>query len=255
MILETTIKLLNRIFKPQRHLFNMENAGEKTYAEWQFENGKTALSHYLPAYSAESFIKNKNILDMGCGAGGKSVYYLSLGAASVTGVDIVEHYRREAESFAKEKGFAEKFRFIIGDAGNLDFPDASFDTIIMNDFFEHAANPKRILTEAVRLIKPGGGIYINFPPYYHPFGAHLSDAVNIPWVHLFFPDKALINVYKQLVCGMPDGKKRINLRISTDGEGNEYFSYTPLRAFLKTLCRVPILKEMFIKNVTCVIRK
>lgn len=280
MFSETLIMLFNKLFKSQDHPFNMKNAGEKTYAEWQFENGEKTLMHYFPEYSPQSFIKNMNILDMGCGAGGKSIYYLSIGAASVTGVDVVEHYRSEAENFAKEKGYSENFRFIVGDAGNLNFPDGSFDTIIMNDFFEHASDPKGILTEALRLAKAGGGIYINFPPYYHPFGAHLSDAINIPWVHLFFSDKALINVYKKIVSRLPDGKQRIKLRISVNDLENEYFSYinkmtvkkareifkelgispeyisyTPLRLFLKPFCRIPFLREMFIKNVTCVIRK
>ena len=77
----------------------------------------------------------------------------------------------------------------MGNAIKTDFKDNSFDVVIMNDFMEHVSDPEKVLEEAIRLVSPGGRIYINFPPYYHPFGAHLSDAINMPWCHLFFKDK------------------------------------------------------------------
>lgn len=169
------------------------------------------------------------------------------------------------------------FTFIAGDVTKLSLPEKSFDTIIMNDFMEHAADPEKVLKEAMRLLKSNGRIYINFPPYYHPFGAHMSDAINIPWVHLFYSDKTLIRAYKELTAGLPDQQERLSFRFSTDENGNEYISYinkmtikkfqnilrnlnitpkyydeTPLRNFLKPLAKSP-LKEYFVKMVTCVI--
>ncbi|HAS92002.1 MAG TPA: class I SAM-dependent methyltransferase, partial [Clostridiales bacterium] len=44
--------------------------------------------------------------------------------------------------------------------------------------------------------------------------AHLSDAIGIPWVHVFFSEKTLINTYKELVKNLPDGAERIDFRIS-----------------------------------------
>ncbi|HHY12372.1 MAG TPA: hypothetical protein GX529_07055 [Firmicutes bacterium] len=76
-----------------------------------------------------------------------------------------------------------------------------------------------------RILKPGGRLYVDFGPYYHLFGAHLQDAIGFPWGHLFFDDKTLIKVYKDLVSQYPDGQQRINFRISEDSDGQEYFSY------------------------------
>jgi len=123
-------------------------------------------------------------------------------------------------------------------------------------------------------------LYVNFPPYYHPYGAHLSDAIGFPWVHVFFSDETLIKVYKDLVKDLPDGMKRINFRISKDENGKEYFSYinrmtikrfnnilketkfnvsyyreVPLRDFLAPLAKMPGFKEGFVKMVVAILEK
>jgi ubiquinone/menaquinone biosynthesis C-methylase UbiE len=270
---------LNKCFKPVVHPFNLNNDGIKTYAEWQFEKGNETIKNYLRFSDAKTMFEGKDILDIGCGAGGKSLYYVTLGANHVYGVDCVEHYKEESEALAEKKGLSEKFTFIHADAKNLPYPDESFDTVIMNDAMEHVAEPEAVLCEILRVMKKGGRIYINFPPYHHPFGAHLSDAVNIPWVHLFFTEKTLIEAYKELVKDKPDGESRIEFRIS-EKDGKEYFSYInkmtlrrfsrikknlnlncvyyeemPLRSFLKPLAKIPVLKEMFVKMAVCVVEK
>lgn len=272
------LKALNGVFPKVVHPFNMQLDGEKTYAMWQFEKGEDTIKFFLKKYSAEEMFKNKKVLDFGCGAGGKSLYYASLGAEKVTGIDIVESYKAESEALADKLGLSERFEFVLGSATESGFADNTFDTIIMNDFMEHIADPEKVLCEARRIIKPGGKIFINFPPYYHPFGAHISDAVNMPWCHLFFGESTLVETYKDLVKSLPDGENRIKFRISKNQKGKEYFSYinkmtikrfkrilkaqnispvyydeTPIRNIVKPFAKLPFVKEIFVKMVTCVI--
>lgn len=270
--------LLNKFFKKPIHPFNMQNDGIMTYGQWQYEKGEKTIEFYTKKYTTEEMFKGKNVLDIGCGAAGKSLYYASLGAKKVTGIDVVTYYEQEALALAKEKGLEDRFEFICGDAANLPFGDNSFDTIIMNDAMEHVDEPGKVLQECLRVLAPNGKVYINFPPYNHPYGAHLSDVIGIPWVHLFFTDKALIKGYKKLVNDLPDGQQRIEFRISKDKNGKEYFSYInkmsikrfqkiidgkkvvyykeePLRNALKPLSRLPVFKELFNKMVVCVIEK
>lgn len=270
--------LLNKLFKKPIHPFNMQNEGIMTYGQWQFEKGANTIAFYTKKYNQKEMFQGKRVLDIGCGAAGKTLYYASLGAKKVTGIDVVEYYKQDALALAKEKGLEERFEFVCGDAANLPFDDQSFDTIIMNDAMEHVNEPEKVLEECLRVLAPQGRVYINFPPYHHPYGAHLSDVIGIPWVHLFFSDKALIQGYKELVKDLPDGQQRINFRIATDEKGREYFSYInkmsikrfrniikgkkvvyykeePLRNLLKPLSRLPILKEMLNKMVVCVIEK
>jgi ubiquinone/menaquinone biosynthesis C-methylase UbiE len=265
--------LLNKLFKKPPHPFNMQLEGEKTYAEWQFENGERTIAFYLKRYTRNEMFAGKNILDIGCGAGGKSLYYASIGAKYVTGIDIVESYAKQSETLAAQLGLSDKFEFVLADAGKMPFGEGSFDTIIANDAMEHVANPAAVLTECMRVLTPGGRLYINFPPYNHPYGAHLSDVIGIPWVHMFFSQKSLIKGYKKLVGGLPDGKKRIKLRISALPDGKEYFSYInkmTLKKFKKLAAglnlnieyykeerfiKIPVFKEFLTRMVVCAIAK
>ncbi|MBP3919805.1 MAG: class I SAM-dependent methyltransferase [Clostridia bacterium] len=262
------------------HPFNLQNNGEKTYGMWQYEKGYDTIKLYMQRFTKEEMFYGKNVLDMGCGAAGKSLYFASLGAAHVTGVDIVAHYKPEAEQLAQTLGLSEKFTFVLGSAYEMPFADQSFDTVIMNDFMEHVDNPAAALREAMRLVRPSGRIFINFPPYYHPTGAHLSDAINIPWVQLFYSDDALIQAYKQLIHGVPDEAERLALRFYTDENGKEHIGYinkmtlkkfkgilkecgivpyyyreVPLRTYFAPLAKLPKIKELFVKMAICVIER
>lgn len=242
------IKGMNKVFPEIKHPFNMQNNGEMTYAQWQYEKGADTIACYKGCYTPEEMFAGKNVLDMGCGAAGKSLYYVSLGAAMVTGVEIVAHYQQEAEDFARRLGYEDKFRFVCASAFELPFPDESFDTIIMNDFVEHVSEPERAIVEAIRLLKPGGRIYMNFPPYYHPTGAHMSDVIYMPWVQLFFTEKQLIAAYKELVKGLPDEQERLDLRFSTDENGVERFTYInrmTLKRFRKILKDLNITPALY----------
>ncbi len=274
------IKASNKIFKKQPHPFNMQNDGIKTYAEWQFEKGHDTIMHFMSKYTEADMFEGKEVLDMGCGAAGKSLYYVKCGAKFVTGVDIVEHYEKEAYTLAEKLGYADRFKFVCASAYELPFDDNSFDTIIMNDFMEHVDNPEKALLEALRLIRKNGRIYINFPPYYHPFGFHMSDAINMPWAHAFFSDKALIAAYKELVAGLPDEDERIAFRFTDDRNGvtrytyinkmtlkkfkkilkknalaPDYYAEVPLRSFLAIPAKLPFLREFFVKMAVCSISK
>ena len=274
-----SLLFFNKLFKLPVHPFNMQNDGVMSYSMWQYNKGVETIKFYLEHTESDAMFKNKDVLDIGCGAGGKSLYYLSLGANSVTGIDVVAKYKDEAYALQSELGLT-GFKFYVEDASKMSFPDNSFDTVIMNDAMEHVAKPAEVLNEVYRVLKPGGKLYVNFPPYNHPFGAHLSDVIGIPWVHLFFSDKTLIKGYKKLVKDLPDGNDRISFRINTDKNGTEYFSYInkmtikrfknlisntnfkneyyaeiPLRGFLKPFAKLSFTKDCFVKMVVAILTK
>ncbi len=281
--MKPTTKLLlalNKMFKAPVHPFNLQNEGVKSYAMWQFEKGAQTISFYTKRYTTKEMFEDKTVVDIGCGAAGKSLYYASCGAKKVIGVEILEKYRAEAQSLAANLGLSDKFEFVCADAAKLPFDTDSIDTIIMNDAMEHVDNPETVLQECLRVLKKGGKIFINFPPYYHPFGAHLSDAIFIPWVHMFFSESTLIEAYRHLAMQYPDGEARLAFRISENALGKSYFSYInhmtirrykkilsaldivpayykeePLRAPLAPLAKLPFLKEIFVKMAVCVIEK
>ncbi len=274
------LKKLNSFFHLPLHPFNLSNDGKISYPEWQYEKGEETIKFYLNNVSISEMFEGKTVLDVGCGGGGKTIYYASQGVEKIYGLEILEKYREDALKLARIKGVADKFEFIVADAANTGFKDNSIDTIIMNDAMEHVDKPLEVLNECYRILKQGGKLFVNFPPYYHPYGAHLSDALGVPWVHILFSEKTLISVYKDLVKFLPDGEERISFRISRDDNGREYFSYInkmtitkynkilkntkfksiyykeePLRSALKVLTRIPIIKELTVKMVVGILSK
>ncbi len=272
---------LNKFFKCPTHPFNLQNEGKMTYAQWQFLKGADTIKFYTQVKTEEEMFKDKTVLDIGCGAAGKSLYYASKGAKKVYGVDVVEHYKAESEKLAAEKGLSDKFEFCLGDAAKMNFDDKMFDTIIMNDSMEHVDKPEKVIEECYRVLKDDGKLYVNFCPYYHPYGAHLSDVIGFPWVHMFFSEKTMIDAYKDLICDMPDKDMRIKFRFSKDENGNETISYinkmtikrfnkilknspfknveykreVELRGIFKPLIKIPKVKEMFVKMVVVILSK
>jgi len=273
------IEDLNDVFPLPKHPFNMENEGELSYAKWQFTRGAKALEYFNDYANTLDMFQDKIVLDIGCGPAGKSLYYATQSAEKVIGVDILEKYKKLAEDLAKDLKLSEKFEFIAADSAKLPLDDESVDTVIINDAMEHVEKPVKTIREALRVLKPGGRLYINFPPYFHPYGAHLSDAISTPWIHMLFDEETLIKAYKEQVAGLPDGEERIKFRISEEN-GKECFSYinkmtihrftnilnrlnispiyykeVPLKKFLGPLKKVPYVREMAVKMVVCVIEK
>jgi SAM-dependent methyltransferase len=60
---------------------------------------------------------------------------------------------------------------------------------MMRDVLEHIHDQKKFLVFVKRFMKPGGILFIAFPPWSNPFGGHqqMCDSrllANLPWIHL-----------------------------------------------------------------------
>ena len=85
-------------------------------------------------------------------------------------------------------GFA-PLRVLRMDAACMDFPDASFDLACSYSVFEHLERPEAVLREIVRILAPGGGVYIVTHLWTSHSGHHdpriLSEELRPPyWPHL-----------------------------------------------------------------------
>lgn len=97
------------------------------------------------------------VLDLGSG-GGIDVL-LSARRVGPTGkaygVDMTDAMLELARRNAAEAG-AENVEFLKGDIENIPLPDASVDAIISNCVINLAADKSKVLTEAFRVLRPGG---------------------------------------------------------------------------------------------------
>ncbi|MFN0169842.1 MAG: class I SAM-dependent methyltransferase [Bryobacteraceae bacterium] len=51
--------------------------------------------------------------------------------------------------------------------GTLPFPERSFDTVLLSDVLEHIAEPKRLIGEISRVLRPGGCLLLMVPFLYY----------------------------------------------------------------------------------------
>jgi ArsR family transcriptional regulator len=99
-----------------------------------------------------------DLLDIGCGRG--SMLKLLAGRAHrVVGVDIDSGTRQAARAELLLAGLP-NCSLRQGDMYQLPFGDAEFDTIILDDVLGNALKPVDALTEAARLLRPGGRLFI-----------------------------------------------------------------------------------------------
>jgi len=68
----------------------------------------------------------------------------------------------------------------VGDVANLPFDDASYDAVICTQVLEHVKSPPKTCAELIRVLKPGGMLYITAP--------QSAPLHNLPW-HFFNPTK------------------------------------------------------------------
>ena len=97
-------------------------------------------------------IKNKTLLDLGCGQGYLSKIITSEGT-NIIGIDISENLIEIANKRYKKEGTS----FVVGNIEEkLPFEDNTFDTTISNMVFMDIENPKKTIKEIVRVTKNGG---------------------------------------------------------------------------------------------------
>ena len=81
-----------------------------------------------------------------------------------------------------------RFRLEIADVMALGDASSRFDLILLHDVLEHMPDPDAAVREIAAQARPGGWIFISFPPYYSAFGGHQQlargRARNVPFVHL-----------------------------------------------------------------------
>jgi SAM-dependent methyltransferase len=116
----------------------------RSWAAWA-----RALGHLLPPL---------DIVDIGCGEG-----YLTLEAArwarSVIGIDRSSEVLERATALARRRRVS-NVTWKKGDFRKLPVKDESIDVALLSQSLHHAADPADALSEAIRVLRPGGRVLI-----------------------------------------------------------------------------------------------
>ncbi|MFX0200865.1 MAG: class I SAM-dependent methyltransferase [Candidatus Hodarchaeota archaeon] len=236
------------------------------YCEHEFQTAKENKK-------IESQIKfeHANVLDLGCGLGGQTVYFSSQDTNATIGIDIKKKWIDAAKRYAIKKKADKKVDFVRADGADLPIKKNSFDIIIMYDVIEHLPQANRVLEECKRVLKSNGLLYIQFgPPWLNPYGGHLYAYIHIPWCHLIFSEKTIINVLKKSKSSSPiteinhtitqfQNLSRMTIRrfrkIIDEIDFEEIFYEEKFSHKVSFLRFFPLVKEFFVSNVSCIMKK
>jgi len=99
-----------------------------------------------------------DVVDIGCGAGTQALLWAERGHR-VTALDVNEPLIALARQRAQERGLS--VRFDVGTATQLPYADKSADVVLLPELLEHVAEWEACLSEAVRILRPGGLLYLS----------------------------------------------------------------------------------------------
>jgi SAM-dependent methyltransferase len=120
------------------------------------------VAHLAPRHQAElapayPFRQLNRLLDVGAGAG---LFLVNARAAGwqVEGVEIAEY----GPVYARQHFGLDLVHGTIHHAG---FPNGYFDVVMLQDTVEHVTNPRELLQEANRILRPGGAVILSTPNF------------------------------------------------------------------------------------------
>lgn len=99
------------------------------------------------------------VLDLGCGPGGTTARIAQMTTGMVVGVDVSEGMI--AQAVATYCG-PPNLSFVVKDASHLDYFN-EFDHIYCNSAFQWFTDPKQVVRECWKALKPGGSMLIQAP--------------------------------------------------------------------------------------------
>ncbi|MBL4866122.1 MAG: methyltransferase domain-containing protein [Pseudomonadales bacterium] len=103
---------------------------------------------------------NDQVLDAGCGIGGSCVWLANNIGAQVTGINITAYQLQKAQRIVRKQGIEDKVRFEKMSFLDTSFDDNTFDVVWGMESVCYAENKEEFLTEAFRILKPGGRVAV-----------------------------------------------------------------------------------------------
>ncbi len=102
--------------------------------------------------------ESAHVLDLCCGLGGPARYLAYHYGCRVTGVDMNTDRLAGAVRLTERTKLQDRVLFHHANALQTGLADETFDVIVSQEAFCHIPNKKTLITECVRLLKPGGRI-------------------------------------------------------------------------------------------------
>lgn len=97
-----------------------------------------------------------NIIDVGCGIGGSTLYLAEKFASKATGITLSPVQASRAQERASAVGLDNQVSFTVANALEMPFEKDTFDLVWSLESGEHMPDKAKFLSECYRVLKPGG---------------------------------------------------------------------------------------------------
>jgi 2-polyprenyl-3-methyl-5-hydroxy-6-metoxy-1,4-benzoquinol methylase len=136
--------------------------GDRKYLAYRNFNLRAVERGHRVAAQVGEFVRleGARVLDVGCGSGGLSIAFAQRGA-QVSAIEP-DATRR---AWAEERIAGHDVIVELSDsvAERLNHADESVDVVLLDSVIEHVEDPQATLREVVRVLRPGGVVYITWP--------------------------------------------------------------------------------------------
>lgn len=205
-------------------------------------------------------IRDGRVLDFGCGHGNQ-VRAMACHAAEVVGLDTNRDALADAEALTEGHRYRTRIRYV----DSVEDLESGFNIVYSQNAMEHYPQPVKVLRTMRRLLAPGGRIVLHFcPPWLAPYGSHTRFFTPVPWVHLLFPERSVMEVRSQYrndgaerYVEVEGGLNKMTLRKFEDcvEEAELRMEQRNLVAVkgLPLVTRIPLLREFLTNRVACVL--
>lgn len=163
------------------------------YAFFEYEY-RVALGCVLPTLREWGVeIKDRTVLDIGCGSGGLTIA-LAENSAACMGIDLNPVHVEAASRLARARALSIEFATVdvlLPQQLEKVLTGRVFQVVVLSEVLEHLLrkdNVGRLLNEMKRYLTGSGYVYVSFPPWFNPFGGHQAGWPRIrycPWFHLY----------------------------------------------------------------------
>jgi SAM-dependent methyltransferase len=241
-----------------------------------FRRGENENPRFWTRLGGKPPLRDKRILDVGCGHGSLCVDIALSGAKKVVGLDIDSH----RVDFANEnlrRNYPQLTDIVeFRDVDLRDYPESDFDLIVSKNAFEHIIDLEGMLGEMKRRLEPGGRIYAGFGPLYNcPYGDHRRTKTPTPWGHLMVSETKIIERLNRHRESKISSIHDLGLNGMSLADYKEAFresglsialfqvnqsAYLPWRhqtmlRFFSLLRKLPFLEEYLTFNIYCILEK
>lgn len=203
-----------------RELFNMD-----------LLNKKIGITRKLWWEDHIGHIKNKDILEVGCGVNYFVPYWVYSGN-NVTAFDLCEESVLLTKDILTKIGLLyDNVNLFVGDAEKIIF-NQKYDIININNVLHHIENKESVLRYLKNSLKVNGKLLIVEPNYYYPFRWIIeTDALDpINFIKNYFQNNSLIEKGEKAIIfsELKNTLKNVGFKIDVDLKDPNYLGYATI---------------------------